>query len=101
MMTLDIFEYMRMRIDLIPQELIDLYDLGDKVKYDSKGVGYVYMEIRKVIYGLPQSGILSNKLLEERLTEYGYNEVAHTPGLFKHDTRPMWFTLIVDDFGMK
>ena len=90
-----------MRIDLIPQELIDLYNLGDKVKYDSKGVGYVYMEIRKGMYGLPQSGILSNKLLKERLTKYGYNEVAHTPGLYKHDTRPVWFTLVVDDFGIK
>ena len=90
-----------MRIDLILQELIDLYDLGDKVKFDSKGVGYVYMEIRKVMYGLLQSGILSKKLLKDRLTEYGYNEVAHTPGLYKHNTRPVWFTLVVDDFGIK
>ena len=41
MMPLYRFEYMRMQIDLIPQELIDLYNLGDKVKYDSQGVGYV------------------------------------------------------------
>ena len=41
MTPLDRFEYMRMRIDLIPQELIDLYNIGDKVKYDSKGVEYV------------------------------------------------------------
>ena len=59
MTPLDRFEYMRMRIDLIPQELIDLYNLGDKFNYDSKGVGYVYMEIRKGMYGLLQSGILS------------------------------------------
>ena len=90
-----------MQIYLIPQEVIDLYDLGGKVKYDSKGVGYEYMEIRKGMYGLPQSGILSNKLLKERLTEYGYNEVSHTTGLFKHNTRPVWFMLVVDDFGIK
>ena len=65
MTPLDRFEYMRMRIDLIPQEIIDLYDLGDKVKYDSKGVGYVYTEIRNGMYGLPQLGILSNKILKE------------------------------------
>ena len=53
------------------------------------------------MYGLPQSGILSNNLLKEKLTKYGYNKVAHTPGLFKHDTRHVWFTLVVDDFGMK
>ena len=73
MTPLDRFEYMQMRIDLIPQELIDLYNLGEKVKYYSKGVGYVYTEIRKGMYGLPQSGILSNKLLKERLTKYGYS----------------------------
>ena len=101
MTPLDRFEYMRMWIDLIPQELIDLYNIGDKVKYDSKGVGYVYMEIRKGMYRLPQSWIPSNKLLKERLTEYGYNEVAHTLGLFKQDTRPVWFTLVVDDVGIK
>ena len=101
MTPLDRFEYMQMRISLIPQELIDLYDLGDKLKYDSKGVGYVYTEIRKGVYGLPQSGILSNKILKERLTKYGYNEIAHTSGLFKHDTILVWFMLVVDDFGIK
>ena len=45
---------MRMRIYLIPQELIDLYDTGDKVKYDPKGVGYVYTEIIKGMYELMQ-----------------------------------------------
>ena len=59
------------------------------------------MEIIKGMYGLPQSGILYNKLVKERLTKYGYNKVAHTPGLYKHDTRPMCFTLVVDDFRIK
>ena len=101
MTPLDRFEYMQMQIYLIPQELIDLYNFGEKVKYDSKGVGYVYMEIIKTMYVLLKAGIISNKLLKERLTEYGYNKVAHTPGLYKHDTRPVWFTLVVNDFGIK
>ena len=53
------------------------------------------------MYGLPQSGILANKLLKERLEDDGYTELPHTPGLFKHETRPVWFTLCVDDFGIK
>ena len=53
------------------------------------------------MYGLPQSGILANKLLKERLSEHGYFELPHTPGLFMHKTRPVWFTLVVDDFGIK
>ena len=93
---LDRAEYMRMKIDLIPQEFIDEYDLNTKVKD-----GYVYMKIIKGMYGLPQAGILANKLLKERLSEHGYYEVQHTPGLFTHKYRPVWFTLVVDDFGVK
>ena len=44
---------------LIPQEFIDLYDLTPKVKN-----WYIYMEISRGMYGLPQSGILANKLLK-------------------------------------
>ena len=93
---LDRFEYMRMHIDLIPPEFADAYNLHDKVKD-----GYVYMEIRKGMYGLPQAGILANKLLKERLAPKGYYEVEHTPGLWKHIWRSITFTLVVDDFGIK
>ena len=55
----------------------------------------------KTIYGFPQSGILSNKQLREKLLPAGYYEVAHTPGLWRHVTRPVQFTLVVDDFGIK
>ena len=50
---LDRYEYMRMPIKLIPQEFIEMYDLTAKVKN-----GYVYIEIQKGMYGLPQAGIL-------------------------------------------
>ena len=63
--------------------------------------GFIYVEIRKAIYSLPQAGILANKLLKKRLHPEGYYEVAHTSGLWKHVTRPICFTLVVDDFGVK
>ena len=44
---------------------------------------------------------MANKLLKERLAVHDYYEVAHTPGLFTHKTRPIWFTLTIDDFGVK
>jgi hypothetical protein len=43
--------------------------------------GYIYMEIRKGMYGLPQAGILANKLLKERLARHGYFKQPHTLGL--------------------
>jgi hypothetical protein len=56
------------------------------------------MEIHKGMYGLPQAGILANKLFKERLVHHGYFEQPHTLGLWKHVTRPVWFNLHVDDF---
>ena len=53
------------------------------------------------MYGLPQAGRLANDLLRRRLATHGYHECTHTPGLWKHDWRPVWFSLIVDDFGIK
>ena len=53
------------------------------------------------MYGLPQARILASKLLKKRLALHGYFELPNTPGLFKHITRPVQFTLVVDDFGIK
>ena len=93
---LDDPEYMRIPANLVPDSFIEAYNLKDKIKN-----GYIYMRIIRGIYGLPHSGRLANELLKERLEKYGYRELPHTPGLFKHDWRPVWFTLTVDDFGIK
>jgi hypothetical protein len=37
----------------------------------------------------------------KHLAKHGYHQAKHTPGLFKHESRPIAFTLIVDDFGIK
>ena len=63
--------------------------------------GYVYVEIRRSIYGLPQDSKLANTVLKEHLAPYGYFEVTHTPGFWRHITRPIAFSLVVDDFGVK
>jgi hypothetical protein len=53
------------------------------------------------MYGLPQAGILANELLQRNLAKDGYRPTQHTHGLWKHDTRPILFSLVVDDFGVK
>ncbi|KAL7480669.1 hypothetical protein ACHAW6_006340, partial [Cyclotella cf. meneghiniana] len=93
---MDRYEYMRIKANLIPDVFKDTYNLWDKIYND-----HVYMEIRRGCYGLPQAGILANKLLKKRLATDGYFELPHTPGLFKHISRPIQFSLIVDDFGIK
>jgi hypothetical protein len=61
----------------------------------------VYLEIRKGTYCLKQAGLLANQILQNRLTPYGYYPARHTPGLWLHNTRPITFTLVVDDFAIK
>ena len=55
------FEYMRIHIKNIPQAIIDEYNLLDPVAHD----GYVYIEIRRAMYSLRQSGRLTNVKLEK------------------------------------
>jgi hypothetical protein len=53
------------------------------------------------MYGLPQAGILNNELLQRNLAKDGYRPTQQTHGLWTHDTRPISFSLVVDDFGVK
>ena len=74
--NLPYYEYMRFRLELIPEEIRKQYNL-DAIAVN----GWVYVEIRKGMYGLPQAGILANKLLKQRLAKHGYYKCKHTPGL--------------------
>jgi hypothetical protein len=53
------------------------------------------------MYGLPQAGIIARELLAKRLKEHGYSQSKTTPGLWKHEWHPVWFSLVVNDFGVK
>jgi hypothetical protein len=90
------YEYLKMPLSLFPQDIIEHYGLLNK---DING--YVYMEIHKGMYSLPQAGILANMLLKKRLAKHQYSEQPHTPGLWRHKSHQIWFKLAVDDFGIK
>ena len=53
------------------------------------------------MYGLPHAGKIANNCIRKHLQPYDYKPVIHTPGLWQHATRPIAFTLVVDDFGVK
>jgi hypothetical protein len=53
------------------------------------------------MYGLPQAGIIAQDLLTKPLHKAGYQQSKVTPGYWRHEWRPISFTLVVDDFGMK
>ena len=87
---------MKIPITQTPDEIIKEYKLQNKVHTNWA----VYIEFQKGMYGLPQAGMLANKLIKRRLAQHGYYEVRHTPGYWRHMWRPIDFTLVVDDFGV-
>ena len=94
--ALEYYEYMKMPLNLFPAWIVEQYNLKQHAQD-----GMVHIEMRKAVYGLPQAGILANKELRRRLKPHGYFEHDNTPGLWYHKTRPISFTLVVDDFGVK
>ena len=48
-------EYMKVRLSIIPQEIVEQYKMTHLAQD-----GWIYINIRKGMYGIPQVGILSN-----------------------------------------
>ena len=69
-------QYMKIKLDILPQEIVDRYNLLTIAHNE-----YVYIKIKGRMYGLPEAGILANKLLKTRLAAKGYHEAQFTPGL--------------------
>jgi hypothetical protein len=89
------YEYVRIPMHLIPQEIIDLYNLEPLIHN-----GHIYTEVGKGMYGLPQAGKLANNALVKYLAPCGFAPCAVTPGLWKDEHSDLMFTLVVDDIGV-
>jgi hypothetical protein len=89
-------EYIKLKVELIPPNIIKHYNL-EQLIHD----GYVYARINKAICGLKQSGKIANQDLIEHLGKHGYKPAAITEGLSIHETRPTTFSLVVDDFAVR
>ena len=88
--------YMRMRWDQIPDDIKLRYNLHTMKHYD-----YVYVKIKKGMYGLKEAAILAYNKLLLHLTPRGYYPIEGTAGMWRHKTRKTIFCLCVDDFGIK
>ena len=69
---------MRIHIILIPDETMKAYNPTPDAK------GFCYVKTIMAIYGLKQSGALSNKELKANLAKHGYFPMKHIPGLFNN-----------------
>ena len=89
-------EYMKIPVRLIPDEI--------KVEYkvsEFEHAGYMYVQINKGVYGLAQAGLLANEILAKMLVKHVFNKKPHTPGIWRHHTKPIQFALVVENFGIK
>ena len=60
------YEYMRIPIWMLPDDIIEQYNLTPLFSN-----GFVYVEIRRGMYGLPQAGRLANDQLVKFLAPHG------------------------------
>eukprot|EP00978_Attheya_sp_CCMP212_P009755 scaffold23212_cov22-Attheya_sp.AAC.1 len=93
---MEIYEYIRIPVEMIPEEFIRAYNLNPLIRN-----GFIYAEVRKGMYGLPQAGKIAQDRLTKVLEPWGYAPAKITAGLWTHNTRPINFTLVVDDVGVK
>jgi len=93
-------EYMFIRDDQIPEDILERHKL-DLFLHMRPTFGHgVLVRCDKTIYGLPQAGLIAQTRLNKLLAQHGYHRCKNTPGLYYHETRPTYFTLVVDDFLM-
>ena len=95
--TLKDAQYVRFKLKQIPMSIQKQYQLQSLVDPQ----GYVYAKIKKALYGLKESGRIAHEDMIDHLASHRYYESKFTKGLFKHETRSISFTLVVDDFGIK
>ena len=90
-------QHMRFKLSQIPddfQRQCNLHALAD-------GQGHVHAQIDGALCGLAEAGRIANQDMADHLAKFGHHECKFTPGLFTHESRPIQFTLIADDFAVK
>jgi len=89
--------YLKVHKKMIPSKTRTELQIADN---DFDINGYIYVEITKGMYGLPEAGILAQQRLYKHLIEHQFELAENTSGLLKHKTRNLTFSLVVDDFGV-
>ena len=90
------FEYIHIKLSDIRQEIILQYQWHDIAQNR-----YMYVELQKGIFILPQASILAHELLVKLLAKHGYEPRPATTGLWRHANRSIAFVITVNNFGKK
>ena len=90
-------EYMKVQYKYLPDDIELQYNLQEKVTANN----YIYIKIKKGMYGVRQAAIMAYNNLQKSLKPFGYAPLISTVGVWQHETRPTTFCLCVDDVGIK
>ena len=90
-------EYMFLKLSHVPSAIIAKYNLTPFITTRGKTEG-IYVQVNKGMYGIPDSGRLAKDRLDILLDGAGFYQTPSTPCLYRHKTRKICFSLIVDDF---
>jgi hypothetical protein len=103
-MTMDISDYyLDTPLDRPEYMLINRHDIPEDIQERYASAIHLVNDkamVTKALYGIPQAGRLSQERLIPHLAQHGYTLCKNTPCLFRHVSRPVSFTLVVDDFGV-
>ena len=86
---------MRTHKKFIPQEVLNEYN----IIFDDRD--FTYVEIRRGMYGLKESGVIMFDGLVRKLKRFGNEPIPQTLGLWRHTSRKTTFIFCVDDFGIQ
>ena len=89
--------YMLIKIADIPEISRQYFNIA---QYIEDGDKEILACVTGGLYGMPEAGYLAQSDLVPHLEQHGFMQTKTTPCLFKHTSRDIEFTLVVDDFGI-
>ena len=94
--TMDTSEYMWIPYKYFPKDIQIQFNLKEKVSR-----GFIFVKIKRGMYGLKQAAIIANEQLVKHLKDHGFYPVIGTNAIFTHKTQRRNLCLCVDYFGIK
>ena len=82
---IDRSKYMSLKLSNPPKRMVQHYNIEEKATMDV----YMYVEIKRGMYGLPQAGLIVQQLLEKRLNKKGYHQSEIKPRFWTHNCCPI------------
>lgn len=89
-------KYMKVPYKYFPHNICCCYDLDNLLHR-----GYIYIKIKRGMYGLKQGAELAYEHLSGLLNQAGYHPILGSMGMWTHSTHQILFNLCIDDFGVK